>query len=104
PKRPHPKHPQRTPRSPVEPMVQIAIYPGSFDPPTFGHLDLVERASHLFPKLIVALGHHSGRKSLFTEGERLELLERVCARYPNVVVTQFEGLLVEYARKMNARV
>ncbi len=85
-------------------MVHLAIYPGSFDPPTFGHLDLVERASRLFPRLIVALGRHSGRKPLFDNAERLELLRRVCAPMANVEVAQFDGLLVEYARKVNARV
>lgn len=85
-------------------MVQAAIYPGSFDPPTLGHLDLVERASRLFPKLIVALGYHPNRQPLFSTEERLELLRRVCAPYPNVEVAQFEGLLVEYARAVNARV
>lgn len=85
-------------------MVHLAIYPGSFDPPTFGHLDLVERASHLFPRLIVALGRHSGRKPLFTDVERLELLQRVCSPMANVEVAAFDGLLVEYARKVNARV
>lgn len=85
-------------------MVQVAIYPGSFDPPTLGHLDLVERASRLFPKLIVALGYHPNRQPLFSTEERLELLRQVCAPYPNVEVAQFEGLLVEYARAVNARV
>jgi pantetheine-phosphate adenylyltransferase len=85
-------------------MVQIAIYPGSFDPPTFGHLDLVERASSLFPKLIVALGKHSGRAPLFGSDERLRLLEQACAPFKNVQVAAFDGLLVEYARKVNARV
>ncbi len=85
-------------------MVQLAIYPGSFDPPTFGHLDLVERASKLFPKLIVALGYHPNRQPFFSAHERVGLLRKVCAPFPNVEVAQFDGLLVEYARSINARV
>lgn len=85
-------------------MVHIAIYPGSFDPPTFGHLDLVERASNLFPKLVVALGAHPTRQPLFSPEERVGLLTRVCSRFPNVEIAQFDGLLIEYARNINARV
>jgi pantetheine-phosphate adenylyltransferase len=85
-------------------VVQVALYPGSFDPPTLGHLDLVERASKLFPRLVVALGYHPNRTPLFTNPERMNLLERVCEPYPNVEVAQFDGLLVEYARSINARV
>lgn len=85
-------------------MSPIAIYPGSFDPPTLGHLDLVERAARIFPRLVVALGLHPSREPLFSTQERLHLLEAVCAPFPNVVVDSFSGLLVEYARKVNARV
>ena len=85
-------------------MVQLAIYPGSFDPPTFGHLDLVERAAKLFPKLVVALGYHPNRKPFFSAEERVGLLRQVCAPFSNVEVDQFDGLLVEYARRVNARV
>ncbi len=85
-------------------MVQLAIYPGSFDPPTFGHLDLVERASKLFPRLVVALGYHPSRQPFFTAEERVGLLGQVCAPFPNVEIARFDGLLVEYARSINARV
>ncbi|MEN9576999.1 MAG: phosphopantetheine adenylyltransferase [Pseudomonadota bacterium] len=85
-------------------MAQIALYPGSFDPPTFGHLDLVERASKLFPKLIVSLGLHPTRQPLFSDDERMDLLRQVCAPFPNVEVDQFSGLLVEHARSVQARV
>jgi pantetheine-phosphate adenylyltransferase len=84
-------------------MVQLAIYPGSFDPPTFGHLDLVERASKLFPKLVVALGYHPSREAFFSREERVELLHQVCKPFPNVEVGEFSGLLVEYAREVGAR-
>lgn len=83
---------------------QLAIYACSFDPPTNGHLDLVERASKLFPKVVVALGQHPTRSPLFTVEERVKLLERVCAPMENVEVALFDGLLVDYARKIGARI
>ncbi|HEX4338248.1 MAG TPA: pantetheine-phosphate adenylyltransferase [Polyangiaceae bacterium] len=83
---------------------QLAIYAGSFDPPTNGHLDLVERASKLFPRVVVALGQHPTRSPLFTVEERVKLLERVCAPMQNVEVALFDGLLVDYARKIGARI
>jgi pantetheine-phosphate adenylyltransferase len=83
---------------------QLAIYAGSFDPPTNGHLDLVERASKLFPKVVVALGQHPTRSPLFTVEERVKLLERVCSPMANVEVALFDGLLVDYARKIGARI
>jgi pantetheine-phosphate adenylyltransferase len=85
-------------------MVELAVYPGSFDPPTFGHLDMVQRASKLFPKLIVAIGIHPSRNPTFSVEERLVLLRAVCAPFANVEVDSFDGLLVDYARKLNARV
>jgi pantetheine-phosphate adenylyltransferase len=83
---------------------QVAIYAGSFDPPTNGHLDLVERAAALFPHVIVAAGRHPTRQPLFTTDERVALLRRVCAGFPNVEVDQFDGLLIDYARARSARV
>jgi pantetheine-phosphate adenylyltransferase len=83
---------------------QLAIYAGSFDPPTNGHLDLARRASILFPRVVVALGQHPIRSALFTVDERLELLRRVCAPIPNVEVALFDGLLVDYARRIGARI
>lgn len=85
-------------------MEKTAIYIGSFDPPTIGHLDLVERASNLFPKVIVALGVHPTRKPLFSAEERLELLRQCCAGYDNVEVDLFGGLSVRYAREKGAGV
>lgn len=85
-------------------MMQLAIYPGSFDPPTFGHLDVIERSSKIFPKVIVALGYHPTRQSLFSMEERHSLLKEVTAQFDNVEVDRFDGLLVEYARKLGARV
>jgi pantetheine-phosphate adenylyltransferase len=83
---------------------RLAIYAGSFDPPTHGHLDLVERASKLFPQVIVAAGRHPSRTALFDATERVALLRAVCAPFPNVEVDQFDGLLVDYARSRGARV
>jgi pantetheine-phosphate adenylyltransferase len=83
---------------------QLAIYAGSFDPPTYGHLDLVERAANLFPKVIVAVGVHPTKKALLSAEERLELLREVCKPYSNVEVDSFQGLLIEYGRAKGARV
>lgn len=83
---------------------QLAIYAGSFDPPTNGHLDLVDRASKLFPRVVVALGQHPTRSPLFSVPERLDLLRRVCAPMTNVHVDLFDGLLVDYARKIDASI
>jgi pantetheine-phosphate adenylyltransferase len=83
---------------------QLAIYAGSFDPPTNGHLDLVDRASKLFPRVVVALGQHPTRSPLFTVEERVQLLQRVCAPMENVEIALFDGLLVDYARKIGARI
>lgn len=82
----------------------LAIYAGSFDPPTYGHLDLVERASKLFPRVLVAVGHNSQRAALFSVEERLELLRGVCAPFSNVSVDSFQGLLVDYGKRVGARV
>jgi len=83
---------------------ELAIYAGSFDPPTYGHLDLVERASKLFPRVLVAVGHNTHRSALFTVEERLELLRGVCAPFTNVSVDSFQGLLVDYGKRVGARV
>lgn len=82
----------------------LAIYPGSFDPPTNGHLDVVRRAADLFPQVIVAIGIHPTRKPLLTLDERLELMRQVCAGISNIRVESFEGLLADYARQVSARV
>jgi pantetheine-phosphate adenylyltransferase len=81
-----------------------AIYAGSFDPPTYGHMDLVERASRLFPRVIVALGVHPAKHTLFTVDERKTLLESLCEPFHNVEVDHFNGLLVDYATRVGARV
>lgn len=85
-------------------MVHTAIYAGSFDPPTYGHLDLVERASRLFPRVVVAMGVHPTKQTLFSSTERREMMESLCKPFANVEVDSFEGLLVDYASRIGARV
>jgi pantetheine-phosphate adenylyltransferase len=82
----------------------LAIYPGSFDPVTYGHLDLIERGAKLFDKLIVAVLHNLEKDPLFAVSERLEMLREVTRPWPNVEVDVFEGLLVEFARQKRAQV
>lgn len=83
----------------------IAIYPGSFDPPTNGHLDLIERGSKIFDLLVVAVLRNPDKTDpLFTIGERVEMLREITRHCPNVEVESFEGLLVDYAVRRQARV
>jgi pantetheine-phosphate adenylyltransferase len=82
----------------------IAIYPGSFDPITNGHLDLIDRGSRLFDRLVVAILRNETKQPLFTVEERMEMLREVVAVYPNVEVDCFHGLLVDYARARRASV
>lgn len=84
--------------------VGVALYAGSFDPPTYGHQDLVERAARLFPQLIVAVGTHPTRSPVFAVAERLALLVEITKPFANVTVQSFDGLLVDYAKKIGARV
>ena len=80
-------------------MQRIAIYPGSFDPVTNGHLDIAERGLKLFDKVIVAILQNPVKSFLFTVEERLEMLEVSFQKYPNTEVETFDGLLVDYAAK-----
>ena len=82
----------------------IAIYPGSFDPPTNGHLDLIERGSKIFDLLIVAILGNPEKNPLFTIQERVEMLRDVTRHCSNVEVETFNGLLVDYAVRRQARV
>ncbi len=88
----------------TKPPTVIAIYPGSFDPITNGHLDLVERASKLFDRLIVAILCNDEKEPLFSVEERVEMLREVLRGYGNVDVDHFEGLLVDYAAARGASV
>ena len=82
--------------------MKIAIYPGSFDPVTLGHLDVIERASTLFDHLIVAVMHNQTKKPMFTSEERKQFLRRVTRHLGNVEVDAFGGLLADYARQRGA--
>ena len=81
---------------------QEIIYPGSFDPPTNGHIDLIRRAGERFDHVIVAVLRHDGKEALFSVEERLEMLAESVAGLPNVSVDSFDGLLVDYARRRKA--
>ena len=82
----------------------IAVYPGSFDPATLGHVDIIERASKIADKLIVAVLANPSKNSIFTVEERLSQLKDITKDMPGVEVTHFNGLLVDFARKVNSRV
>ncbi|MDQ0285853.1 pantetheine-phosphate adenylyltransferase [Desulfofundulus luciae] len=83
--------------------MRIAVYPGSFDPITNGHLDVIERAACLFDQLVVAVSRNTSKKPLFTVSERLEMLREVLQPYYNVVVDSFDGLTVNYAKRLGAQ-
>ena len=80
-----------------------AIYPGSFDPVTNGHLDVIERARKLFDEVIVAVAHNDEKQPLFSLGERLDLLRQTVGEVDNVRIAEFKGLLVEFAKEEKAR-
>ena len=82
--------------------MRIGIYPGSFDPPTLGHLDIIRRASKLFDKLIVSPMINSAKTSAFTMEEKVDFLRRITKDIPNVEVESFGGLLADYVKEKNA--
>jgi pantetheine-phosphate adenylyltransferase len=88
----------------VKPECVIALYPGSFDPITNGHLDLIARGAMLFDTLIVAILRNESKEPLFSIEERMAMLREVVRDYPNVTVDSFDGLLVDYAAQRNATV
>ncbi|RKD34375.1 pantetheine-phosphate adenylyltransferase [Thermohalobacter berrensis] len=77
----------------------VVLYPGSFDPVTNGHLDIIKRCSKKFNKVIVAVLNNPSKKPMFTVEERVKLLQEVCKDYDNVEIDCFSGLLVDYAKK-----
>jgi len=83
--------------------MKIAVFPGSFDPITSGHEDILVRASHIFDKIIVAVGINNSKQSLFSLEDRLKWLEMVSREIPNVEVDSFEGLTAHYCMKKNAK-
>ncbi|MBF0405749.1 MAG: pantetheine-phosphate adenylyltransferase [Candidatus Riflebacteria bacterium] len=82
--------------------MRIAVYPGSFDPFTNGHLDILERSLKMFDKLIVAVLINPNKNSLFASSKRIEMIEKVSAKMENVEVSQFDGLLVDFCKKVGA--
>jgi pantetheine-phosphate adenylyltransferase len=84
--------------------VRVAVYAGSFDPVTLGHLDLIERGATIFDELIIAVGKHPTRKALFSFEERSSLLVEVTRHLPNVRVDFFDGLLVHYCERLGAHI
>jgi pantetheine-phosphate adenylyltransferase len=83
---------------------RIALYPGSFDPLTNGHVDIIERGARLFDRIIVAILVNREKTPLFTAAERVEIAREVFARHPNVEIDTFDGLLVDYAQRRDASV
>ena len=81
---------------------RVAIYPGSFDPPTNGHLDIVERASRLFDRVVIGVGRNLSKKTVFTADERVALMQEACTQLRNVEVLTFDSLQVEFARQVGA--
>jgi pantetheine-phosphate adenylyltransferase len=84
-------------------MLRTAIYPGSFDPVTYGHLDIIERGLTLFDKIIVAILHNPAKKYLFSVEERMNLLQESLKKFPGIEIEAFDGLLVDYAVQKNAQ-
>jgi pantetheine-phosphate adenylyltransferase len=88
----------------TKPATVVALYPGTFDPITNGHLDLIQRGSALFDKLIVGILRNEEKKVLFSVADRIEMLKEVTCGLPNVQVGSFDGLLVDYAAECGASV
>lgn len=83
---------------------RIALYPGSFDPPTNGHLDLIERGARMYDQLVVGVAVNTGKSPLFSMAERVQFLRDAVAQWPNVTVDAFDGLAVDYAHRCGATV
>ncbi|MGZ8338785.1 MAG: pantetheine-phosphate adenylyltransferase [Telluria sp.] len=81
---------------------RVAVYPGSFDPITNGHVDIIERGSRLFDRIVVAVLVNAEKHPLFTPDERVAIIREVFKEYPNIQIETFDGLLVEYARRRRA--
>ena len=82
---------------------RTACYPGTFDPPTNGHLDIVERASKLFDRVVVGVGMNRAKRTFFSDDDRIALMVEACAPFPNVTVKGFDTLTVDFARTEGAR-
>jgi pantetheine-phosphate adenylyltransferase len=95
---------KRAPAALREPRSKIAIYPGTFDPVTYGHIDLIRRASRIFDRVIVAVAHSPAKGTMFSVKERVGLLKNSIKGIANVEVDDFDGLVVEYAKRSGASV
>ncbi len=82
--------------------LRVAVYPGSFDPPTNGHLDIVARSARLFDRVVVGVGTNVSKRMLFDVEERIELMKGACGEFSNVEIRAFDGLTVEFARSSGA--
>ena len=87
-----------------EPNFRIAVYPGSFDPITLGHLDVMDRASRLFDRLIIGVGVNTEKRLMFDAEERIELIRSATGHLDNIEVYQFSGLAVEFVKSCTARI
>ena len=87
----------------MPPQVKVAIYPGTFDPITNGHFDIIERSSHMFDGVIVAVTENPAKKAVFPVGERVAMIRETIADLAHVSVESFDGLTVDFARKVGAR-
>lgn len=81
-----------------------AIYPGSFDPITFGHLDIIKRSSEIFDEVVIGVLNNSAKQALFSADERVTMIQGLVKAYPNVTVASFDGLLIDYAKSIGASV
>ena len=84
--------------------MKIAVYPGSFDPITLGHMDIITRSSRLFDKLIVAVLKNVEKKGLFTIDERVDMIGKLVEKYDNIEVVSFEGLLIDFMKSIDAQI
>ena len=84
--------------------MRVAVYPGSFDPVTLGHIDIIQRTAKMFDKVVIGVLRNRSKSPLFTAEERVELLKQVTADIPNVEVQSFQGLLIDFVRQNHANV
>ena len=85
-------------------MLKTVVYPGSFDPITFGHLDIIDRASKIFSKVIISVVHNKRKSTLFSLEERVIMIQKILENRPNIEVMGFEGLLVDFVKENNSNI